>query len=209
MMRRQTRRKKASLGGGLCPPTPRIYRFQARMTHRTMKPLERRIGPRRDATRAPTPAPEWRALLSQGVGGRGRLCRPKITTTSTHNRNFQLCNESQKLKTGHFICYKKRTFLLANNSKKSGLQKTRIQISNEIKSVPPKHVEQPTAKADPIEITLSESSHLLCVPSVVMRGKRQSSGAPELAPTQIPRIRMPAPAAMANGRFQCSIPHPG
>ena len=44
---------------GALPPSPGIYRFRARMSGRTMQSLERRIGQRRDATRAPSPAPEW------------------------------------------------------------------------------------------------------------------------------------------------------
>ncbi len=56
-------RKDPSLSWGLCPQSPGIYRFGARMSGSTMHALERRIGQRRDATRAPSPAPEWRGRL--------------------------------------------------------------------------------------------------------------------------------------------------
>ena len=59
----RTRRKDASPAWGLCPQTPEIYRFRARMAGLIMKALERRTGQRRDATRAPTQAPEWRGRL--------------------------------------------------------------------------------------------------------------------------------------------------
>ena len=62
-MTRQIMRKQSFLPGGRCPQTPGIYRFPARMAGRTMEALERRIGLRRDATRAPSPAPEWRGRL--------------------------------------------------------------------------------------------------------------------------------------------------
>ena len=64
MRRREGQRKGAFLIWGLCPQTPEIYRFGARMTGSTIAALERRIGPRRDATRAPTQGPEWQGAAS-------------------------------------------------------------------------------------------------------------------------------------------------
>ena len=53
----------------------------------TMKALERRIGQRRDATRAPTQAPEWR----------GRLGRPKQNQT---RRSLTYCGRKMVLTMG-------------------------------------------------------------------------------------------------------------
>jgi hypothetical protein len=58
--------RRALLNWGLCPQAPRIYRFTARMAvllRSTIEALERRIGLRRNSTRAPTQAPEWRGRL--------------------------------------------------------------------------------------------------------------------------------------------------
>jgi len=44
MRRREGKRKRAFLIWGLCPQTPEIYRFGARMTRGTIGALERRIG---------------------------------------------------------------------------------------------------------------------------------------------------------------------
>jgi len=67
--------RRALLNWGLCPQTPGIYRFRAGMAvlvRFTIEALERRIGLRRNATRAPTQAPEWQ----------GRLRPPRISDSN-------------------------------------------------------------------------------------------------------------------------------
>jgi hypothetical protein len=77
----QAMRKGAFLEWGLCPQTPGIYRLWARIAvsvWTTMEALERRIGLRRNATRAPTQAPEWR----------GRLRPPRISNQTRRSITY-------------------------------------------------------------------------------------------------------------------------
>src|SRR6266540_3762140 len=74
-----------------------------------------------------------------------------------------------------------------------------------MKSAPPKQVEQPIANADPRNIAFKPSSNPDPLRRVAKPGRRQRPGAPELAPTQMPSMRMPSPAAMPSGRFHDSI----
>ena len=53
-------RKEALLKLGALPPNPRGLTLWGQNDWITMNALERRIGQRRGATRAPTQAPEWR-----------------------------------------------------------------------------------------------------------------------------------------------------
>ena len=56
---------------GLCPRTPGIYGFRAKIFCFKLKPLERRIGLRRDATRAPIQGPKM-------ANGRSPTAAPKL-----------------------------------------------------------------------------------------------------------------------------------
>src|SRR5207247_4365168 len=76
---------------------------------------------------------------------------------------------------------------------------------NYMKSEPLKQVEHHTANADPMNITLTGSSHLECVRPTPNNGRRHSPDVSDLTATPIPRRRMPTPAAMPRGRFQCSM----
>ncbi len=78
MRRQEEKRKGTFLIWGLCPQTPAIYRFRARMTGGTMGALERRIGRRSDATRAPTPGPECQGAASAALNINPRP-RPTLT----------------------------------------------------------------------------------------------------------------------------------
>jgi hypothetical protein len=84
-------RKRAFLNWGLCPQAPGIYRFPARMVvfgWTTMEALERRVGLRRNATRAPAQAPEWW----------GRLRPPRISNQT--RRSITYCGRKMVLTTG-------------------------------------------------------------------------------------------------------------
>jgi hypothetical protein len=87
----QSIRKGTFLSWGLCPQTPGIYRLWARMVvlvWTTMEALERRIGLRRNATRAPTQAPEWR----------GRLRPPRIANQTCRSETY--CGQKMVLTKG-------------------------------------------------------------------------------------------------------------
>src|SRR5713101_2617459 len=56
-------RKKAFQKLGALPPNPRGLTLWGHNDWHTMNALERRVGQRRGATRAPTQAPEWRGRL--------------------------------------------------------------------------------------------------------------------------------------------------
>src|SRR5437870_10939192 len=60
MRSRQAIRKEAFLQLGALPPNPRGLTLWGQNDGITMNALERRVGQRRGATRAPTQAPEWR-----------------------------------------------------------------------------------------------------------------------------------------------------
>ena len=62
MNREQQGRNFISILGAL-PPSPRNLSLWGQNGWTTIKTLERRIGLRRNATRAPSPAPEWRGRL--------------------------------------------------------------------------------------------------------------------------------------------------
>ena len=66
MRRREGKRKRAFLIWGLCPQTPEIYRFGARMTRGTIGALERRIGLRQRCD----PSADSRAGMAGGGFGR-------------------------------------------------------------------------------------------------------------------------------------------
>ena len=63
MRGRPTTRKEALLNVGALSPNPRGLALWDQNGWTTMKALERRIGQRRGATRAPAQAPEWRGQL--------------------------------------------------------------------------------------------------------------------------------------------------
>jgi hypothetical protein len=64
-MAEQTLRKASFLTRGLRPRTPGILSLSRQNVRFTLETLERRIGLRRDATRAPTQRPEWRGGASR------------------------------------------------------------------------------------------------------------------------------------------------
>lgn len=63
MTKRTATRKEALFDLGALPPNPRGLTLWGQNGWVTMNALERRIGQRRGATRAPTQAPEWRGRL--------------------------------------------------------------------------------------------------------------------------------------------------
>src|SRR5206468_4141747 len=78
-------------------------------------------------------------------------------------------------------------------------------IINDMKSAPPKQVEQPTANAEPMNIILSVSTHPTGGRRDRKYGRRQTPDASELTAIPTPSSKMPAPAAMLSGRLQCSM----
>ena len=74
-----------------------------------------------------------------------------------------------------------------------------------MKSAPPKHVEHPTANADPMNITLRVSSDRDSARLKSSNGRRQTPDASDLIATRSPINRMPMPAAMLSGRLHASM----
>ncbi len=60
----QTKRKGALLNSGTLSPNPWDLSLSRQNGCSTLKALERRIGLRRDATRAPIQGPEWQGAAS-------------------------------------------------------------------------------------------------------------------------------------------------
>ena len=72
----ESNRKKSIFELGALPPSPRNLALSGQngfWGSTTIEALERRIGLRRNATRAPTQAPEWRGRLRPPLIQRGRL----------------------------------------------------------------------------------------------------------------------------------------
>src|SRR5437879_3667841 len=79
MRSRQAIRKETFLQLGALPPNPRGLTLWGQNDWHTMNALERRVGQRRGATRAPTQAPEWR-------GGLRPPPRKKTPRSKTYHR---------------------------------------------------------------------------------------------------------------------------
>ena len=90
----QTKRKGALLNSGTPSPNPWDLSLSRQNVCSTMKALERRIGLRRDATRAPIQGPEWQ--------GAGFPSRPQ-NSTPRPRRALAYCGQKMVLTMGSTI----------------------------------------------------------------------------------------------------------
>jgi len=94
----QTKRKGALLDSGTPSPNPWDLSLSRQNVCSTMKALERRIGLRRDATRAPIQGPEWQ--------GAGFHSRPQ-NSTPRPRRALAYCRQKMVLTMGSTLMGRK------------------------------------------------------------------------------------------------------
>lgn len=116
----QTLRKEALLDSGTPSPNPWDLSLSRQNVCSTLKALERRIGLRRDATRAPIQGPEW-----QGAG----FHRRPQNSTPTPRRALAYCGQKMVLTMGSTLKVKYLTFRAIANHLCDALADAYIYLS--------------------------------------------------------------------------------